>query len=126
MFKCKKCGSEKYKLIEKGTATGLYCADCGFWHKWVAKKELYRYQGLQETKELSIGEKLYYIVRKGADVSGLNKIIDCAEQNSTRYFWGRKWWEIFEDHKVGKVKNILCDTIEQAIDTAFKAVKEKL
>ena len=68
MFRCKKCGSEKYKLIEKGTATGLHCADCGFWHKWVAKKELYRYQGLQETKELTTAEKLLWLVANGATI----------------------------------------------------------
>jgi len=68
MFRCKKCGSEKYKLTEKGTATGLYCADCGFWHKWVAKKELYRYQGLQETKELTTAEKLLWLVANGATI----------------------------------------------------------
>lgn len=41
-FKCKKCGHSEYRLEAKGTQTGLYCAKCGFWHKWVAKDELYR------------------------------------------------------------------------------------
>ncbi len=45
MFKCKKCGHTEYALREKGTATGLYCAKCGFWHKWVGKSDLQRYKG---------------------------------------------------------------------------------
>ena len=49
MFKCKKCGSTNYELKERnngtGTATGLYCKECGFWHKWIAKSDLERYKG---------------------------------------------------------------------------------
>lgn len=37
---CKKCGSRDLFLRECGSATGLYCADCGAWQKWVGKKEL--------------------------------------------------------------------------------------
>lgn len=45
MFKCKKCGNTEYVLREKGTGTGLYCAKCSFWHKWVGKSDLERYKG---------------------------------------------------------------------------------
>lgn len=42
-FICKKCGSKNYKVFEKsngtGIATGLYCADCGAWQKWLNKQE---------------------------------------------------------------------------------------
>ena len=42
-FICKKCGSTDYKIIEKsngrGIATGLYCAKCGQWQKWLNKQE---------------------------------------------------------------------------------------
>ena len=52
MFKCKKCDSTKYVLREKGTATGLYCAKCGFWHKWVAKSDLVRYKvGMHQSND---------------------------------------------------------------------------
>ena len=37
---CKKCKSRDLFLRESGSATGLYCADCGVWQKWVRKKEL--------------------------------------------------------------------------------------
>ncbi|MFA5625514.1 MAG: hypothetical protein WC966_10750 [Bradymonadales bacterium] len=55
MFKCKKCGFFDYELKEKpngsGTATGLYCKTCGFWHKWIGKDELVRYKaGLYQGK----------------------------------------------------------------------------
>lgn len=43
-FVCKKCGSAVYEIKDKpngtGIAHGLYCAKCGFWHKWLNKDEL--------------------------------------------------------------------------------------
>lgn len=43
-FICKKCGSTEYEIKDKpngtGVAHGLYCAKCGFWHKWLGKEEL--------------------------------------------------------------------------------------
>lgn len=43
-FICKKCGSSEYEIKDKsngtGVAHGLYCAKCGFWHKWLGKEEL--------------------------------------------------------------------------------------
>ena len=47
-FTCKKCGSTEYEIKSKpngtGTATGLYCAKCGFWHKWLGKDEKRQYE----------------------------------------------------------------------------------
>ena len=34
IFTCKKCGSTNYRIETKGTQNGLYCSQCGFWHKW--------------------------------------------------------------------------------------------
>lgn len=46
-FICKKCGSNEYEIKDKpngtGIAHGLYCAKCGFWHKWIGKNELSQY-----------------------------------------------------------------------------------
>ena len=46
-FICKKCGSAEYEIIDKPNGTsiahGLYCAKCGFWHKWLGKDELREY-----------------------------------------------------------------------------------
>lgn len=82
MFKCKKCGSGNFKLQPKGTATGLYCADCGFWHKWVSKDELYRYRGLQQAKELTTAEKLLWLVENTNSYVG--KTLD---PEGVRYSW---------------------------------------
>ena len=47
-FICKKCGSAEYEIKDKpngtGIAHGLYCAKCGFWHKWIGKEELKKYK----------------------------------------------------------------------------------
>lgn len=46
-FVCIKCGSTEYEIRDKpngtGVAHGLYCAKCGFWHKWLNKRELSKY-----------------------------------------------------------------------------------
>lgn len=46
-FICKKCRSTEYEIKDKpngtGIAHGLYCAKCGFWHKWIGKEELKLY-----------------------------------------------------------------------------------
>lgn len=58
-FICKKCGSIEYEIKDKsngtGIAHGLYCAKCGFWHKWIGKEELKRFS---ETKQK---EKVYSV-----------------------------------------------------------------
>lgn len=38
-YQCKCGASNKIKLEHKGTATGLYCTECGRWIKWVNKDE---------------------------------------------------------------------------------------
>lgn len=37
--KCK-CGSTDFFVDIKGTATGLYCSECGKWQKWLTKDEV--------------------------------------------------------------------------------------
>ena len=51
-FTCKKCEHTAYELREKGTQIGLYCAKCGRWHKWVDKKEVYRYGTPEPTEAM--------------------------------------------------------------------------
>lgn len=62
-FICKKCGCTEYIVKEKpngtGVATGLYCAKCGTWQKWLNKQEKVLYNselvgkqdGEQETRK---------------------------------------------------------------------------
>lgn len=50
-FKCKRCGCTEYILNTKGNNTGLYCSDCGKWHKWLNKDEIRVYSELNRTEE---------------------------------------------------------------------------
>lgn len=55
-FICKKCGSNEYEIKDKpngtGIAHGLYCAKCGFWHKWLGKEELKLYDKKENKDEV--------------------------------------------------------------------------
>lgn len=55
-FICKKCGSTEYEIKDKpngtGIAHGLYCAKCGFWHKWLGKEELKQYATKESKDEI--------------------------------------------------------------------------
>ena len=55
-FVCKKCGSNEYEIKDKpngtGIAHGLYCAKCGFWHKWLGKEELKLYDKKENKDEV--------------------------------------------------------------------------
>lgn len=48
MLRCKKCDCTEYTLKpdKTGKHMGLYCAQCGFWHKWIPKTELHHYEGV--------------------------------------------------------------------------------
>ncbi len=48
-FKCNRCGSKNYMIRKVCSQTGLYCSDCGKWHKWLNKDEIRVYsEGLKE------------------------------------------------------------------------------
>lgn len=72
-FICKKCGSIEYEIKDKsngtGIAHGLYCAKCGFWHKWIGKEELKRFS---ETKQK---EKVYSVDEVNHLISEMDKVI---------------------------------------------------
>lgn len=52
---CKKCGSIYLHTETKGSATGLYCDDCGAWVKWLGKdeKRAFEYAMRNATKQES-------------------------------------------------------------------------
>lgn len=50
-FKCNKCGSNNYMIEKHGNNTGLYCSDCGKWHKWLNKDEIRVYSESNRTEE---------------------------------------------------------------------------
>lgn len=39
IFKCPHCNSQEVFTEESTNRTGLYCADCGKWIKWLTKDE---------------------------------------------------------------------------------------
>lgn len=51
-FECSNlnCKSNDFFLEKKGNSTGLYCADCGKWIKWLSKDEINAYTNLLKTK----------------------------------------------------------------------------
>lgn len=68
-FVCKKCGSTEYEIKDKlngtGIAHGLYCAKCGFWHKWLGKDELKKMTIIKpQEKCYSIDEVNHLIAEK--------------------------------------------------------------
>ena len=43
-FECPKCSSKDTFIKPNGNQTGLYCADCGKWIKWLTKEEIRLYE----------------------------------------------------------------------------------
>lgn len=52
IISCSKCKSNNFIIIPKGSQSGLYCAECGAWLKWLGKSEktVYEAKGVQEIK----------------------------------------------------------------------------
>ena len=38
-YKCKKCGCEQFRFVERTPHIGAYCMNCGFFLKWLDKRE---------------------------------------------------------------------------------------
>lgn len=49
-FKCNRCGSKNYMIRKVCSQTGLYCSDCGKWHKWLNKDEIRVYSESNRTE----------------------------------------------------------------------------
>ena len=61
-----KCGSTSFFTEKKGTATGLYCSECGKWYKWLTKDEIRLSEhsknkpvGIKKSIPISSDTKLY-------------------------------------------------------------------
>lgn len=75
-FVCKKCGSTAYEIKDKnngtGIAHGLYCAKCGFWHKWLNKDELKKFtENKTQEKVYSIDEVNHLIAEEDKLIQSL-------------------------------------------------------
>ena len=85
---CKKCGSISLHTETKGSATGLYCNDCGAWVKWLGKdeKRAFEYAMRNATKQESEATNNYIeniskptgvLFNDGSDILGrLNRFSD--------------------------------------------------
>lgn len=77
-FKCNRCGSKNYMIRKSCSQTGLYCSDCGKWHKWLNKDEVRIYSELNRTeksKENTDGSK-YIIDQLKEFTDYLDKVIN--------------------------------------------------
>lgn len=62
-LKCKNCGSDDLKFLERGTQLGIYCAKCGRYVKWAGKDERNLYEmskpdASTDTAEISASRSL--------------------------------------------------------------------
>lgn len=76
--KCK-CGSTDFFVEVKGTATGLYCSECGKWQKWLTKDEVraFEHKGVEyATKKVysAIKRKLMERINESAIVVSTVKV----------------------------------------------------
>lgn len=122
-FICKKCGSTEYEIKDKtngtGIAHGLYCAKCGFWHKWLNKQELILYDKKDSKDEI--------IARLEAENAELKARLDKAVElpymekcnEYTKIIYKNSYGDIedetyFHDCFYGENKNIRGDIYAEA------------
>lgn len=87
---CSKCKSSNFIIVPKGSQSGLYCAECGAWLKWLGKSEktVYEAKGVQEIKSDIIVEEYVRIP--------LTKINDIINDNT-----------IPDNDKITKIKELI-------------------
>ena len=116
-FICKKCGSTEYEIKDKpngtGIAHGLYCAKCGFWHKWLGKKELKQYDATKESKDEIIAK----LQSKNAELkSRLDKAVELPSRDRV--------WFITEDEE-GKESYIISKPTDRlTVDELYEIGKK--
>lgn len=96
-FVCKKCGSTEYEIKDKpngtGIAHGLYCAKCGFWHKWLNKDELKKLTTIKAQEKCNsidevnhlISEEDKLIQKLKAENAALRERLEKAEKEIDEY-----------------------------------------
>lgn len=80
-FICKKCGSVKVYIEQKGTQVGLYCADCGAWIKWLGKDE----KRLAEIQIKKNNELDMNVNKDNKDMEMVNEILDFVIKQEDYY-----------------------------------------
>lgn len=112
-----KCGSVKFFTEVKGNNTGLYCAECGKWIKWLTKDEIRDFENQEKdyppyldrpkihvrTIEDRLREYLHHIIKEIDSFvifssSGVNDMSNyCLEETKdtlTNILDGKEWNEV--------------------------------
>lgn len=120
-FICKKCGSTDYKIIEKsngnGIATGLYCAKCGQWQKWLNKQEKVFFA--DDINDNRVIDKDNEIARLKAENAELKARLEKAVELPCQY--GE---EIYSILNFGAESVVLKGTCERVIYKKFAPISE--
>lgn len=120
-FICKKCGSTDYKIIEKsngrGIATGLYCAKCGQWQKWLNKQEKVLFT--DDINDNRVADKDNEIARLKAENAELKARLEKAVELPCQY--GE---EIYSILNFGAESVVLKGTCERVIYKKFAPISE--
>lgn len=133
-FVCKKCGSTEYEIKDKpngtGIAHGLYCAKCGFWHKWLNKEELKQYGKKDSNGEIfsrlqaenaELTRKARQLTEENASLRArLEKAVELPRIIHPNTFE----WHIQYQYKSGIIDSKIKFSIEAA-EACLKELKEK-
>ena len=75
-FKCNRYGSKNYTIRKICSQTGLYCSDCGKWHKWLNKDEVRVYSERIQKSEKNTDDSKRIIDQLKEFTDYLDKVID--------------------------------------------------
>lgn len=80
---CKSCNSTHLFTDKRGPNTGLYCADCGTWQKWLNKNEIRAFENnekVKDTKPVSINmDNSYYLsALTKQELTNINYLLGCT------------------------------------------------
>ena len=133
-FVCKKCGSTEYEIKDKpngtGIAHGLYCAKCGFWHKWLNKEELKQYGKKDSNGEIfsRLQAENAELTRKARQLTeenaALHERLDKAVELPRIIHPNTFEWHIQYQYKSGIIDSKIKFSIEAA-EACLKELKEK-
>lgn len=86
LFACEKCGSLDVYTKKNGSATGLYCGDCGKWIKWLNKEDKILFEKQKEEnqflKEVALQSRERTQLEKLEEYKEQKKFELCVENNA--------------------------------------------
>lgn len=95
---CSKCKSSNFIIVPKGSQSGLYCAECGAWLKWLGKSEktVYEAKGVQEIKPVANTQRHENIIVDEYVMIPLTEINSIINDNT-----------ITDNDKITKIKELV-------------------